>query len=327
MEIIANVNDKTYPIIIDKDLIKNINRYYAFPEKVLIIVDENVPSEYLDSLVDNVLSDVSIYYVNGEESKNFDTYKDILKVLTSNEFSRSDALVALGGGATCDLAGFVAATYKRGLHLILSPTTSLSMIDASIGGKNAIDFLGVKNNIGTFYLPDLVLIDLSILDSLSNEIFNEGLVEGIKCGLIKDPILFELFKKDVRSNIAEIIKRSIEVKNYFVSHDFYDKGERRFLNFGHTFAHALEAYSNFTISHASSVSYGMMRLTCGKLHDELKEVLDKLSIKYEFDVDINNLLPFIYQDKKIENGMINLVMVSEIGKPFIKKVSITELGD
>ena len=327
MEIIAKVLDKTYPIIIGKGLIKNINRYYTFPKNVLIVYDENVGGEFLDDLVDNIMSDVKIYIAKGESSKNFDTYKDIVKVLTLNEFSRSDVIISLGGGATSDLCGFVAATYKRGINLILIPSTTLAMVDASIGGKNAIDFMGVKNNVGTFYLPNLVLIDENILNSLPNEVFNEGLVEALKCGLIKDVELFNLFKGNIKENITKIIAHSIEVKNYFVSKDFYDKNERRYLNFGHTLAHAIEAKTGFEARHSEAVAYGMVKMTNGKLKEDVKEILDKLDIKYDFNYDISDLRPFILQDKKIDGGLINLVMVDEIGKPYIKKVSIDELGD
>lgn len=325
MEIISKVLDKEYKIVIGRNILKDINKYYVLPNKVMIIYDEGVSVDYLDLLTSNILGEVYVFASLAEKSKNIETYSAIIRQLIKNEFSRSDLIIALGGGATCDLAGFVASSYKRGINLILSPTTTLSMVDASIGGKNAIDFSGIKNSVGSFYLPKLVLIDLDTLSSLDKKIYNEGLVEAVKMGLIKDKSLFDLFFGDINKNIEEIIIKSINAKNSFVERDFYDKGVRKYLNFGHTLAHALEAYTNYEVSHASAVAFGIIKLLKGDLKKNTKEIFDKLEVRYEFDVDLGELIKFIKQDKKIEDDYLDFVLVEEIEKPFIKRVKIEEI--
>lgn len=327
MEIIAKVLDNSYPIIIDRNVIRDINKYFIMPNKVLVVYDENVDQCFLDNLTSNILSEVYIFTVKGEESKNFCTYKALLETLMKNNFTRSDLVISLGGGATSDICGFVSGTYKRGLNLIHIPTTTLAMVDASVGGKCAIDFKGVKNSVGMFYLPKLVLIDLDTLNSLPDNLFNEGLVEALKCGLIGDRKLIELLKdtKNIKKNLVEIIYRAIMVKNYYVSIDFYDKSERKYLNFGHTLAHALEAHSEFNVLHGEAVAYGMVKLLKGSLKEETKKILDNLGVKYDYDVKLDDLMPFVLQDKKKDDDYLSLVLLDEANKPYIKKIEISEI--
>ena len=324
MNICSKISNQEYEILIGNGLIKNIQKYVIIPPKVLIVYDRLVDDDFLESLT-GLTKETYLYEVKVKESKkSFKEYKKILSVLIKNEFSKNDMIIALGGGVVTDLCGFVASSYKRGIKLLSLPSTTLSMVDASIGGKNGINFKGIKNSVGSFYLPYKVIIDLDVLKSLDERNFNSGLVEAIKCGLIKDNELFNLFLGDINNNLEEIIYRAIKVKCDLVEKDFYDKNERKLLNFGHTFAHAIEAKMNFKVLHGEAVAFGINKMLQGEIKEEVNKIFDKLNIKYDFNYSIMDLIDFIKQDKKVYDDFIDLVVVDEIGKGYIKKMNIAE---
>ena len=223
------------------------------------------------------------------------------------------------------MVGFASSTYKRGLTFINIPSSTLSMIDSSIGGKTAINFNGIKNVIGSFYQPSLVLIDFDLLKSLPQRHFNNGLIEALKAGYIYDPSILDLFSQDINSNLEEIIIKSIIVKKHFVEEDEKEQNIRKILNYGHTFGHGFESLGGFNDSlyHGEAVGLGM--LVVSKDKERLISYLNKLDIKYDFEISSQELIKIILNDKKVDGKYIDLILVDNIGESYIKKTSIEDL--
>ena len=209
MKIEMHAESKTYPIYLEREILKKAKEYIGRSGKVFLISDDGVPEQWRNLLQKQYPSASMYVFKNGEASKNFDTLQDILKAMQKVHVSRKDSVIALGGGVVGDMAGFASAIYMRGIPYINIPTTSLSQIDSSIGGKTAIDFNGVKNCVGAFWQPDMVLVDPEVLTTLTPRHFHNGLAEAVKEGLIKDEKLFEIFERDdYADHIDEIIARS-----------------------------------------------------------------------------------------------------------------------
>ncbi|MGN1044279.1 MAG: 3-dehydroquinate synthase [Acutalibacteraceae bacterium] len=306
------------------------------PCKIFIISDSNIADIYLRNLKSQLQeAGFQIYCCivpPGECSKTLDTINFIYKKLSSDLISKNDIIVSLGGGVISDISGFVASTYKRGVELINIPTSFLAMIDASIGGKNAVNLEYGKNLVGSFYFPGLVLIDYNFLNTLPQKELHSGISEAIKCGAIFDAQLFEILEKEnFADNIESIIYRSISVKKKLVEKDKFDSNVRMLLNFGHTIGHAIEnLYGYKNISHGEAVSIGMnevtkisekLGLSAGNVSERLQNICEKFSLPVKSQFPIEKLSKAILQDKKISGEYINLVLLKEIGKSFIFKIS------
>ncbi len=319
--------------ILKNDLILNFSSYMANlygDEKVLYIVDENVYNLY-KSIFDVESSNVFLYVVNsGEESKNLDVVLSIYDFLVENNFNRYSYIVAVGGGVVGDLSGYVASTYMRGINLIHIPTTLLSMVDSSIGGKTAVNHSKYKNIIGSFYNAKYVIVDINFLKTLDDENFKQGISEIIKIAVLKDKKLFDFLSKNKLSidskELSDVIKRAQDLKISVVSKDALDRGERLSLNFGHTFGHAIESSSDLSVTHGIAVAKGMLimsDLAYGNglidkdIYLEIKKAIDKQEIDTNFEVDMLKLISYIKKDKKVKNGVINFVIASDIGSYFI----------
>lgn len=323
MELKVNLNENSYSIILGNNILTSIFNYYPLDnKKVLIISDDGVPSFYYEKILKQCKDGYKYIIKSGEESKNIDNYYLINKFLLNNEFTRNDLIIAVGGGVVGDLAAFVASTFKRGLDFINIPTTSLSMIDSSVGGKTAINFEGVKNVIGTFYQPKLVLIDFETLKTLDKRNFNNGLIEALKMGLIKDEEIISLFN-DFSKNIEKIIIKSIENKIEIIEKDEKEKNLRKILNFGHTIGHAIEI--NNKLLHGEAIARGMLYLLNDEIKLKLIKILDQLEIPREYDLDYLQILSIIKNDKKMNGDYLDLVVVEKIGKAIIKKVTLKEI--
>lgn len=330
MEIEVNLKEFKYKIIIEKGILKDINKSFSLECKYLILTDDGVPKQYLDEVKQDLKNVEYIILKQGEETKSLRVYKEIMSFLINNHYSRNDVLIALGGGVISDLTGFVAATFKRGMRYINIPTTTLSMIDASCGGKTAINFEGTKNVIGTFYHPQVVYIDIDVLKTLPERHINNGLVEALKAGLIRDKKLYDFFKKDdVYKYIEDIIYYSLKVKSNIVMEDEKESGSRRLLNYGHTFGHAIESYYEMKdLLHGEAVALGMLLISKKEVYyQELLDILKKLNMPLEKinNIDKTRMFYYIQNDKKIENESIYLVLVHEIGKGVIKKINTHNL--
>ena len=256
---------RKYKVHIGSNLLQQVGNYISelkVPCKVAIISDSNVWPLY-GKTVEDSLSVSGFHIVHytfpaGESSKNGTVYLSILNFLAENKLTRSDIIIALGGGVVGDITGFAAATYLRGIHYVQVPTTLLAMVDSSIGGKTAIDLPSGKNLAGAFYQPSLVLCDINVLNTLPASIFRDGCAEVIKYGILFDEALFQhLEMTGLNFNREETITRCIELKRNVVKEDEFDTGLRQKLNLGHTIGHGVEALSDFKTSHGQAVAIGM----------------------------------------------------------------------
>lgn len=329
MKLDVNLTSNNYHVILEKGLLSHINDYYNFEnKKVLIVTDDGVPSSYSDLLLKQIDNSILLVLPQGEKTKSLEGFSKVHQVLLNNNFSRNDIIVALGGGVIGDLSAFCASTYKRGIKFINIPTTTLSQIDSSVGGKTAINFEGTKNIIGTFYQPEIVLIDFEVLQSLSKRHLYNGLVEALKMGLILDEKLYDIFKmENYLAHLEEIIARSIQRKIEVVQADEKESYYRMILNFGHTLAHAFESiYSLEGIYHGEAVANGMLYMIDNdNLKEEVKNIISKMNIDIINEFDIGQVFDYLQKDKKVENDGVNIVLVNEVGKGEITKVFFDDI--
>lgn len=308
--------DARYDVIVEKGALDSVEKYFDLRRKVLIVTDDGVPQEYANKVKEKCKFAVVLTLKHGEESKNFENFKAILEVMLENSFSRKDCVVAVGGGVVGDIAGFASACYMRGVDFYNVPTTLLSEVDSSIGGKTAIDFMGVKNVVGAFHQPKAVVIDTSVLSTLDDRQFCAGLAEAIKIAVTSDKSLFEFIENsdDVRRDVQEIIERSILIKKAVVEQDEKEAGLRKVLNFGHTVGHAIESAQKGRLLHGECVATGMLYSCSDNVKIRLEKVLKKYGLPVSTDKTNAELLPFIAHDKKADGKEISTVFVPEIGK-------------
>ncbi|MBR2614279.1 MAG: 3-dehydroquinate synthase [Clostridia bacterium] len=337
-----NVNTMPkYDVLIGKNLLENTANFIkevGLTGKVLVITDKTVDKLYSKVVIDNLQAngfDVFKYVIKGgEKSKSGKDYLKILEFLAKNQFTRSDFLIALGGGVVGDLTGFVASTYLRGIPFVQIPTTILAFADSSVGGKTAINLKAGKNLAGAFYQPKLVICDVSTAKTLPKEEYANGMAEVIKYGMLfdKDFIKSLLNENDLESAIA----KSVEWKKKVVESDEKDNAERQLLNFGHTLGHAIEKESGFKISHGSAVAIGMRIITQKAVNKGLCDMnclglLDALLTKYNLptktDIKIEKLVNTTLIDKKRKGDYITIVMPKELGVCKLEKMPIEEWKD
>lgn len=304
-----------------------------------IVSDSNVAPLYLDrvkaSLEAAGFRTCEFVFPAGESSKNGETYLNLLEFLAEHQITRSDTLVALGGGVVGDLTGFAAATFLRGVAFVQLPTTLLAAVDASVGGKTAIDLKNGKNLAGAFYQPRLVLCDLDTLDTLPDDIFADGCAEVIKYGMIGDRDLLDLLgKTHFRAEPEEVVARCIARKRDLVEADEFDTGARQLLNLGHTIGHGIEACSGYGISHGKAVAVGMTLITRaaiaqGMCPDESLGNLQKLLKQYGLPDSTDYAAADLYEktlsDKKRTGGTITLVVPIDWGKSILHKIPVEDL--
>lgn len=289
--------------------------------KVAIVSDSNVFPLYGDpvrqSLKDAGFAVSSFVFPAGEESKCFSTYLELLNFLAQEKLTRSDLIVALGGGVVGDLAGFAAATYLRGIRFVQVPTTLLAAVDSSVGGKTAIDLPAGKNLVGAFCQPSLVLCDTDTLNTLPEDIFRDGCAEVIKYGILYDARFFAYLEQSgLDFDREKVIARCVELKRDVVMEDEFDTGMRMKLNLGHTIGHGVEARSNFSLSHGKSVAIGMAivaRASACPDTDQIVGVLRKYGLPVTTEYPAEEILHFTLSDKKRSGGTINLILPRSIG--------------
>lgn len=309
-------------------------------KRFLVVTDDNVDAIYgekiLSLLVSGGFDCVKFVFPHGEEHKNLSTISDILEFAAENNISRSDCIIAFGGGIVGDTAGFSAAINLRGIDFIQIPTTFLAMIDSSVGGKTGVNLKHGKNLAGAFYQPRLVLCDTDFLATLSEEVFRDGVSEAIKYGAIFDKSLFDKFSGDFSSQISGIIGRCIRLKADVVGKDEFDTGCRQLLNFGHTIGHAIEKCSHFSISHGHAVAIGMvmaaragekMGISKENSAAEIAQVLSICHLPVKADIPASDLLSVMLNDKKRSSDSLTLVLPEEIGKCILHKIPIGKLEE
>jgi 3-dehydroquinate synthase len=310
--------------------------------KIAIITDNNVDRHYGVKLQANLerlgFAVVKYVFESGEASKTLKTFGEILGFAAENGLTRTDAILALGGGVTGDIAGFAAASYMRGIDFIQCPTSLLAMVDSSVGGKTAVDLPQGKNLAGAFYQPKTVICDTAALHTLPLENFREGLGEVIKYGVIKNPEILEILEKsdvdDILRDPQDIIAACVKIKRDIVEADELDNGKRALLNFGHTIGHAIEKLSGFGgFAHGIAVANGMVIIT--KLSEKMgltergtSERIENLNRKYGLHRDITfpkeEIANAAAADKKRGGGDISLVFAKKIGESFIYKMPFDE---
>lgn len=333
MEFTVQLKDASSRVIIEREGHLHLKDYINFNCKVMVVSDTQIPLSLKEEVMAQLENATLVEVAEGEVSKGFDTYQMLLEKLLSLHFSRKDMVLALGGGVIGDLAGFVAGTYKRGCRFVSIPTTTLSQIDSSIGGKVAINLNGIKNCVGCFYHPETVIVDVDTLKTLSKRHFYNGLVEALKAGCIQDPVIFDLFKEhineiDVESPyLEEIIERSLLMKKRVVEEDEKEQNIRKILNFGHTIGHAIESiYHLHDYYHGECVANGMIIIEENEqIRHDLIEILKKMNIPFVTSLDCEECIRFIKNDKKAKGNEIDIVKVNELGKAFIEKVKIDDL--
>ena len=314
-----------YNIFLERGALKRVGEYFNLDRKVLVVTDTGVPCEYAETVASQCKDAVVFRFEQGEESKNFDTYKEILSALVTGGFTRTDCVVAVGGGVVGDMAGFAAASFMRGVDFYNIPTTVLSQVDSSVGGKTAIDFNGYKNIVGAFHQPKGVIIDSDTLKSLPNRQIANGLAEAVKMSLTHDEKLFAMFESD-EFDIDTVIERSIKIKRMVVEADEKESGLRKVLNFGHTVGHAIESNTP-SLYHGECVALGMLPMCSQNVQKRLVRVLEKLNLPYEIDIDIQKIVDAMSHDKKMAGDKISVVSVDRVGEFKIQNLSFSDFAD
>lgn len=335
-------NYNTCHIVIGSNLFTNAGRYLSsvLPQgKLCLITDDTVDRLYADAVSSGLQkSGYAVHkfvFPHGEGSKTMQTYGDILNFLASQGFTRSDSIAALGGGVVGDISGFAAASYLRGISFVQLPTTLLAAVDSSVGGKTGVNLSAGKNLAGCFWQPSLVLCDCHSLESLPREILLDGAAEAIKYGILADPALFTLLKKDQRlTQMQEIIARCIQIKCDFVEQDERDSGRRQMLNLGHTLGHAIETCSGYTVSHGHAVAAGILaaakacrfRGLCSQnFIDLLEDIFRSYGFPLSYPYTAEELMNAALHDKKKKGDTITLVLPLAIGNCKLEKIPVKDL--
>ena len=329
MELMVKTLVGEYKIILERGVLKKAGQHLNLARRVLIVTDSGVPQDYAKCVAEQCKDPFIATIPEGEQSKCFDSFNILLKRLVEYGFTRSDCVVAVGGGVVGDLAGFTAACYMRGIDFYNIPTTVLSQVDSSIGGKTAIDFEGYKNIVGAFYPPKCVLIDSNTLKTLPKRQISNGLAEAVKMSLTSDKELFELFSQcNIEENIDEIIEKSLRIKKYVVEEDEKETGLRKILNFGHTLAHAIETANSMEgLYHGECVAIGMVAMCSEEVKAELLPVLEKLKLPTGADFEWDIIEEAMRHDKKMSGNSITAVYVSQIGKYELKEIPFEEFKE
>lgn len=327
---------KPYSILLERGLLAQTGKHclplFSTGTRAMVISDSNVFPLYGETVMDSLrragYEVHSCVFPAGEQSKLLSTVETFYRALGENGFTRSDFIVALGGGVTGDMAGFAAATFLRGIDFVQIPTTLLAQVDSSVGGKTGVDLPFGKNLVGAFHQPRLVLIDPDTLSTLPPHFFADGMGEVIKYGCIRRPALFKyLMEEDAREHLEEVIYECVDCKRQVVEADALDKGERMILNFGHTLGHALEKLHGFSgLSHGEAVGIGMVLiakageragLTAPGTSEKIAALLEKYHLPTKTDWSMEQIVGATALDKKSAGKNLRLILLHEIGDAYI----------
>lgn len=326
MKLNVDLKEHSYPIYIERGGIEKIKECIPCDRKIAIITDSGVPTKWVKIVQAQCPNSFVCTIPQGEASKCFEQYKNLLEQMIQHDMSRKDAIIAVGGGVVGDLSGFVAASYMRGIDFYNIPTTILSQVDSSVGGKVAIDMGSYKNIVGAFWQPKAVIIDPNVLSTLSLRQQHNGLCEALKMGFILDDSLVCEFEKDTL-DIDKIITRSIELKKEVVEQDERESNLRKILNFGHTIGHAIEgAYGLNTYLHGECVAMGMLFfINNTELKQRALHIYDKLNIPKVPTYDVDTLMEYIAHDKKTSHSSVSTIQIETSGSYLIKDISLTDI--
>ncbi|MCL2022906.1 MAG: 3-dehydroquinate synthase [Oscillospiraceae bacterium] len=329
---------KTYPVHIGMGIFSRLSEFVPHVRRGMLVTDSNVDRLYGDEVLTQLraagIDCAKFVFPAGENSKNIGVYSQLLDALATAQITRADALFALGGGVTGDLAGFAAASFLRGISFVQIPTTLLAMVDSSVGGKTGVNLSTGKNLAGAFWQPEAVICDTDTLKSLPGERLADGLSEMLKHGMIADNTMFhELCQTETLAQIAALIPRNVEIKAEIVASDEREQGKRALLNFGHTLAHAIEKRSGYTITHGHAVGLGMLAVTraaesrnlCQPCCAILEKALKRHNLPVILPYPMDELMPYVLSDKKRASDFITLVLPKKIGECVLHKMPISEI--
>ena len=328
-----NLGERSYDIIIKSGSLENLYQFARLDRRVAVVTDSGVPAQYAQRVADQCKDARIITVPQGEASKSFKILESVLRQMLDFGMGRGDLVVAVGGGVVGDLAGFAAATYMRGIDFINCPTTTLSMIDSSIGGKTAVDLGDTKNIVGAFWQPKLVIVDPDTLSTLPRRHYINGLAEAVKASLLADPELFAIFEKgDIDAQIGEIICRSLRFKKGIVEQDETEQGMRKALNFGHTIGHGIEAVRGVRgrrttgLYHGECVALGMLpMIEDNALLKRTRAIYRTLGLPTRTGANKEKVLAYMQHDKKARGDSITIIKCPGLGCWRADKLPMTEL--
>ncbi len=342
MKRITVETEKPYEIVIGKGILKQCGDAVKeqFPlGSAVIVTDDNVESLYGDTVrkafEKAAIPHRTFVFAHGEHAKNMDILRELLEFMARHQINRGDFIVALGGGVVGDLAGFAAAVYLRGIPYVQLPTTFLAAIDSSVGGKTAVNLDAGKNLAGAFHQPSLVWCDHDTLKTMEPVRFADGIAEAVKYAVLCDEDLFALLRGgELRQHIEDIIATCVKIKRRLVLADEFDYGDRQFLNLGHTLGHAIEKHSDFEITHGHAVACGMVAIAEAATKnglaefdckDRIAEVLALYGLPTKCPYPLEELLPYVENDKKRSGETIRLVIPETVGKCRLLSLPVTKL--
>lgn len=322
-----DLGERGYDITVERGALMRVGEIFSLERKVLVVTDSGVPAAYAETVAAACKKAVIATVDEGEDSKSFRAFEGLCRLLLDEGFTRSDCVVAVGGGVVGDLAGFVAASYMRGIDFYNIPTTLLSQVDSSIGGKVAINLDSVKNIVGAFKQPRGVLVDPDVLATLPPRQISAGLAEAIKMSLTSDARGFSLFEADdAAGRLDEIIINALKIKKSVVEADECEGGLRKVLNFGHTVGHGIESAAGLGgLLHGECVALGMLPMCSEQVRARLIPVLERFSLPTRIEADTESVLDAMGHDKKLDGESITAVYVSEVGSFEFKKMPIEDL--
>ncbi|MBQ9746370.1 MAG: 3-dehydroquinate synthase [Clostridia bacterium] len=332
MVIHVELGASSYDIELCRGALARVGELLNLKRKVLVVTDSGVPEEYARTVAFAAKEARIVVIPQGEESKSFEKLQLLLAEMLDAGFTRKDAVVAVGGGVVGDLSGFAASMYMRGIDFYNIPTTLLSQVDSSIGGKTAVDFHGYKNVIGAFYQPKKVIIDPDVLATLDKRQVAAGMAEAIKMSLTSDAEMFAMLEKaeDIYADIDTVIEKALRIKKYVVECDEKEAGLRKILNFGHTVGHGIETQQAGTLYHGECVALGMLPMCSEEVRARLVPVLKKAGLPTELKLcgdDLREVMTAVSHDKKSAVGGIDAVLVHEAGNFEIKKLTLPEIEE
>ncbi len=317
-----------YDIVAEPGCLSRAHELLDLNRRVLIVTDDGVPQAYSQTIASLCHTPVIKCVPRGEDSKSFKVLEELQLIMMNNNFSRTDCVVAVGGGVVGDLSGFAASCYMRGIDFYNIPTTVLSQVDSSIGGKTAINLGNIKNIVGAFYPPKKVLIDTHLLKTLPERQISNGLAEAVKMSLTSDSELFEIFETgDIYSSLQIIIEKSLMIKKHVVETDEKETGLRKILNFGHTIGHGIESFENLSgLYHGECVALGMLPMCSSEVRERLLKVLKKLNLPTSCQLDMDKVYEAMTHDKKTSGDSVTVTTVEKVGEYTLSAVPLRSLA-
>ena len=314
MTLTVDLGERSYDVVVERGCLQRVGELLNLDRKVLIVTDTGIPLAYPEAVARSAKEACVVCFAAGEKSKNVKTWMTVLDRLLEYNFTRSDCVVAVGGGVVGDMAGFAAASYLRGIDFYNIPTTLLSQLDSSVGGKVGVDYKGYKNMVGAFYQPKKVIIDPDVLSTLDPRQLRAGAAEAVKIALTSDKELFELFESGkAMDQIETVIAHALAAKADVVCRDETEGGLRRVLNFGHTVGHAVESAGKYSLLHGECVALGMIPMAAPGVRARLLAVLENLGLPTRIPMDKEKILSAVAFDKKRRGWDITVVRCEEVG--------------